>query len=101
MGQTIVVQNARPSGTQQKYNITAAAVVKAFPGVLSKISCNVACTTFTVNDCATTGAAAASNQIWSGALTAGQVLPLDWPCKTGIVVSAITGTGAAVAISYG
>ena len=29
MSQTIVVQNARPSGTQQKYNITAAAVVGA------------------------------------------------------------------------
>lgn len=100
--QTVVV-----SPTQSKLNITAAVVVKAAPGRLCKIIVSAPGTTsgaLTLNDCTTTGAAAAANQIISipfANLTAGQVISLDIPCKNGIVVSAVPGGGSPVyAVAY-
>lgn len=92
-------------GTLSSLNTTAAKVVKATPGRL----CKVVVTTpgsagnLTFNDNnATGGTNVAANQILSlafGSLTAGQVISLDFPCSTGIVLSSIP-TGGNVAISY-
>ena len=80
------------------YNITAAAVVKAVPGRLAKISVVVAGSTAgKVNDCATTGAIAAANQICAIPNTVGMIA-MDWPCTAGITVT--PGTGQTLAISY-
>lgn len=102
MSQTILVQNFRPSGTQNKPNVTAPAVVKPSAGVLSKIIVTAATTTaITVNDVATVAGAAAGNVIYTSpaVLAVGTVISLDFPCKAGIVVGTMaTGT---VAISYG
>lgn len=92
------------NGSANKYNITAAgAVVKATPGRICKITVQTASTggTFSVNDCATVGAAAIGNQILGfGAAwpAVGTVINLDWPCTTGIVV--IPGTAGVVSVSF-
>jgi hypothetical protein len=91
------------NGTLNKYNITAAgAVVKATPGRICKITIQTASTgTFTVNDCATVGAAAIGNQILAFSAAwpaAGTVINLDWPCTTGIVV--VPGTAGVVSVSF-
>lgn len=102
MSQNNFVQNLRPSGTQSKLNVTAPAVVKASNGVLSKIVVTVATTTaITLNDSATVAGAAASNAIYTSpaVLAVGTVIPLDFPCKNGIVVG--TMASGAVAISFG
>lgn len=86
--------------TTPKYNITAAAVVKATPGTLATVTCIAPGTTsgaLTLNDCAAVADAAATNEILTvafGDLKAGQVITLNWPCKTGIVVSAVPGAGS-------
>ena len=87
--------------------MTAAAVIKASPGVLHKIVVIAPGTTsgaLTINDLAATSGGAAANQIISiayGSLTAGQVITLDWPCATGIAVTAVPGGGSPqYAISY-
>jgi hypothetical protein len=76
-------------GNSSAYNITAAQVVKATRGVCVKISC-ITAGSLTLNDCAVLGNAAISNEFFSGSLTAGQVIELNWPCGTGITVSALT-----------
>jgi hypothetical protein len=92
------------NGSLNKYNITAAgAVVKATPGRICKITVQTASTggTFSVNDCATVGAAAIGNQILGFAAAwpaVGTVINLDWPCTTGIVV--IPGTAGVVSVSF-
>lgn len=91
-------------GNTPAYNLTAAAVIKATPGRLCRIVVSAPGTTsgaFTFNDCATTGAAAAANQIFTIAYNAtanvaGAVFTLDWPCNTGIVLSAVPGGGSPV-----
>lgn len=88
-------------GNSQQYNITAAAVVKATPGRVARVSIIAAGSTAgSVNDCSTTGAAAASNQVLAIPTTAapGTVLLLDWNCATGIVV--VPGTGGVIAVSF-
>jgi len=93
-------------GLSATYNVGAAAVIKATGGRLCKIVVNTAPTSsgaLTVNDCATVAAAAAANQIASipyGSLTAGQVITLDWPCSTGIVISAVGGGTPAYSVSF-
>ncbi len=86
-----------PGGVFGAYDVAAPAVVKASPGIVFRVSCATA-GSLTLNDAATTGAAAITNQIWSGSLSAGQVLDLQWPCAAGIVVSAVT--TAVVSVSY-
>lgn len=89
-------------GTTTKLNMTAANVIKATPGRLTQIIILAPGTTsggFTFNDCATTGAAAAANAIYTlpfGNATAGQVLNVDIPCATGIVLSAVPGGGSPI-----
>ena len=91
------------SGSLNKLNITAATVVKAAPGRICRIIVNTVPTSsaVSVNDVTTTGAAAASNLVMSVAsaqLTAGQVIPIDFPCTTGIVVN--PGASGVVSVSF-
>jgi hypothetical protein len=101
-----LLQSTR-GGTSTALNLTAAAVVKAKPGRVARLVIVAGGTasdgTFTLNDCATTGAASAANTIASIAAgaTAGTVIDLDWPCTTGIVLSAVPSAGSPIiAISY-
>ena len=89
-----------PSITGQKtaLNITSATVVKAAPGQVLTVTVVVAGSApGTVNDCLTTGAAAASNAIASLPAAVGSQ-QLNFPCQVGIVVT--PGTGQTIAISY-
>ncbi len=80
------------------FNITTPTVVKAAPGYVTRVIVQVAGSgTGTVNDCATTGAAAIGNQIDVIPQTVGS-LPIEWPCMTGIVI--VPGTGQTVAVSF-
>lgn len=90
-------------------NVSVASVIKATPGRIMRLVIIAPGTTsgaFTLNDCATTGAATAANTIFSlpfnGANNiAGATFTLDWPCTTGIVLSAVPGAGSPiVAISF-
>lgn len=86
-------------GTSSRLNIAAATVVKATPGRVCQVSVVTAGSTLgTINDVATTGAAAAANQVGSAPNTAGAVVPLNFPCAVGIVV--VPGTGQVLAVSY-
>lgn len=93
-------------GKTPTYDITAASVIKATPGRLCTfIPVAVGSTSgaWTFNDCATTGAAAASNEIASiayTALTAGIPIQFNWPCLTGIVLSAVPGGSPVASISF-
>lgn len=96
-------------GVSRTLNMTAAAVIKATPGRLARIVVIAPGTTsgaWTLNDCATTGAAAAANVIYTMAYNAtanvaGAVITLDWPCTTGIVLSAVPGAGSPIlAVSW-
>jgi len=90
------------NGSANKLNITAATVVKATAGRICKITVNtVTSASLVVSDVATTGAVAAGNLVLSVAaaqLTAGQIINLDFPCTTGIVVN--PGTGGVVSVSF-
>lgn len=94
-------------GTNTALNVTAAKVIKAAPGRIAKIVVTVPGTTsgaLVINDCLTVAAAAAANQVVSiafGSMSIGQVIALDFPCLTGIVVSAVPGAGSPIySISY-
>ena len=88
------------NGVQTTLDITAAAVIKASPGHIGKIVVVAPGTTsgsLVVNDSATTAGAATANQILNiafGSMTAGQVISLGFPCKNGIVVSAVPTAGS-------
>lgn len=80
------------------YNLTAATVVKATPGKLARISVIVAGSAVgTANNCITTGAVAAANEIAVIPNTVG-VIVLEWPCSAGITV--VPGTGQTIAVSW-
>ena len=93
-------------GTKSALNLTAAAVIKASTGRIAKVvivAPGSGSGAFTLNDCATTGAATAANTIWTQAFggTAGTVINLDWPCAVGLVLSAVPGAGSPIlAVSY-
>lgn len=92
-GNTVVVNSI-----SRTLNITAATVVKASAGQVVTISVLVAGSAAgTVNDCATTGAAAAANAICPTPTTVG-IYPVNFPATTGIVVT--PGTGQTLAISF-
>lgn len=80
-----------------KINLAASTVVKAGPGRLMKVSVNVAGAVGTVNDCLTTGAAAAGNQIGVIPAVVG-VYTFDWPCSVGIVY--VPGAAQVASVSY-
>ena len=94
----IQVSNITEGGLSSALNITAATVVKAAKGRLVRINVVVAGSAAgTANDCATTGAVAAANEICAIPNTVGQIT-LYWPCNTGICIT--PGTGMTVAVSY-
>lgn len=85
-------------GLLSKLNVTTASVVKTGAGRVVRVL-SISATSFTLNDCLTTSAAAASNEVYtSGTIAAGAIITLDFPLTTGLVVSAIA--GGAIAISY-
>jgi hypothetical protein len=92
------------SGINSTLNITAASVVKASAGRACKVIIVAPGSTsgaFTLNDAATTGAAAAANVIWTlpyngAANVAGAVFNLDIPVTNGLVVSAVPGSGSPI-----
>lgn len=96
-------------GNLSALNLGAAAVIQAGVVRAAKLIILAPGSTsgaFTLNDCTTTAAAAASNQIFSLAYNAtanveGAIFDLDWPCLTGLVLSAVPGGGTPIcAISY-
>lgn len=94
----ITVPPGLPGGISAALDVTAPTVIKSAPGVLASVVCVVAGSA-TINDTATTAAATTANQIWSGSMVAGQVLVLNWPCGTGITVSAVTTAQLSIAFS--
>lgn len=87
-----------PAAPGVRYDITAATIVKAAPGVIVALTVQVAgSATGTVNDCLTTGAAAIANQVAVIPETVGP-LALNWPCLTGIVV--VPGTGQTISVTF-
>jgi hypothetical protein len=93
----LLVRMATPLASQSALNISAATVIKATPGTLVNISVVVAGVAGSINDCATTGAAAVSNKIGVVPAVVG-VVPFNWPCNVGITYT--PGAGQVVAISY-
>jgi hypothetical protein len=80
-------------------NITAATAVKAAAGLVGTVCVVVKGTgNGTLNDCATTGAAAASNAFFALDDTATSATVLNFPTSTGIVV--VPGAGQTIAISW-
>jgi len=104
MPQAILNATVSEGGTKTALQVNSARVIKAAPGNLARILVQApgSAGNLVLNDCATVGAAAAANQIATiafGSLTIGQQIWIDWPCATGIVVSAIP-TAGVVSISY-
>ena len=76
----------------------------AAPGIAVTLVCVApgSAGSLTLNDCTTTGAAAATNEIFSrlfSAFAAGQVIPLRWPCASGICISAAP-TGGQFSLAF-
>lgn len=93
-----------PGGVSSAYNVAAAGVLKATAGILVSVSIVAPGSSgnLTLNDCTTTAAAGVSNEIFSApfsALSAGKVIPLRWPCSSGITVSGVP-AGAQFSISF-
>jgi hypothetical protein len=91
-------------GVKNVLNITAPTVIKAAPGNLVTITVSGTPTAgaLTINDCTTTSAAAAANQIVSiayGSLTQ-PIINANWfVCLAGITISAVP-TGATISVCY-
>lgn len=95
---TMPVIDASQQAQSSAVNLTSATRVKNAAGRVFRVSIIVAGSApGTVNDCATTGAAAVSNQIATLPNTVG-TLELDWPFATALVI--VPGTGQTVAASY-
>ncbi len=94
-GRTGVAQTGQ--GLSTSLNIAAATVVKGSPGRLVRINVIVAGAAGTANDCATTGAAAAANEIAVIPAAIGPLL-LDWPCAAGITIA--PGAAQVVSVSF-
>ena len=81
-----------PATSQSALNITSATVIKASRGVVGAVSVVVAGSgAGSINDCKTTGAAAAANKIATIPDTAAVVLTLNFPARVGICVTPGTG----------
>lgn len=92
------VQLVTQGGASTVSNITVATVIKATAGRICKVSVIVAGSAVgTVNNCATTGAAAVANQVGTTPTALGTT-DFQMVCSTGIVV--VPGTGQTLAVSY-
>jgi len=93
-------------GQSSAINVTAATVIKASPGRVGKVIVLGVVGTggaLTINDCTTTGAATAANEVYTsvGTIAVGTVVDLNFPCVNGITVSAVpTGGTPQFAISF-
>lgn len=105
--------NPRPTqlpanGGMSTAAFTSAQAIKATKGIIASIKITNMGTTsgaFTLNDCATTGAAAAGNQLISIPYTSTEmlnnVLTVELVCTTGITLSAVPGGGSpSITVSY-
>lgn len=72
--------------SSRRLNITAATVLKVGPGRLVKLVVVVAGAAGTVNDCATTGAAAASNELCALPAVVGPI-EMNVAFQTGLVIT--------------
>lgn len=84
----VVAPLGQPGGVSAAYDIAAATVIASGPALACQVAGSI-----TLNDSATTGGAAITNQIIAVTMTAGQVIPLNFPCASGIVASSVTGGG--------
>ena len=94
-----------PGGSRVSFNITTPTVVKTGPGIVFRIFViNDPTADGSVNDVATTGGAAVSNQICAipinnmGGATSPYVIDVIAPFYTGLVIN--PGTGGVVSVSY-
>jgi len=91
-------------GTRSALNLTAPTVIKPAPGRVAKLIVIDGGTSgaFTLNDCANIDTAGAANVIFTigYGVKIGTVIDLDWPCATGIVLSAVPGGTPILAVSY-
>lgn len=86
------------NGTSATTNITTATVLKAVPGRVARVSVLVVGSTVgSINDCVTTGAAAATNSLFVVPMTLGSYT-VDMPCSLGVTV--VPGTGQTLAVSW-
>lgn len=95
--QSALPVDAYTAGASTALNVTSPTIIKTTPGRLVRISVIVAGASGTANDCNTTGAAAASNQVAVIPATIGPVW-LDWPCLAGIV--AVPGAGQTISVAF-
>jgi len=91
-------------GGSSALGVTAATVVKAGPGAIARLIVIApgSAGALTLNDTASLASASATNEVYSApytALTSGQIITLEWPCGTGIALSAVP-TGAQLSVSY-
>jgi hypothetical protein len=90
-------------GNNAALNVTATSVIKASNGnVFRIIPTTVGTGTLTLNDSATTGAAATANileSIPAASMTAGVPITIEAPFKNGLTISAIT-SGGVFTITY-
>jgi hypothetical protein len=88
-----------PGGVRAALNVSAPVVIKNGAGICCTISC-VTAGSITLNDNNSLGGTnTAANEFYSGSLTAGQLLKLNWPVGTGITVSAVTSFVGSIAFS--
>jgi hypothetical protein len=91
-------------GGNSSMNISASAVVKASVGRCVRVIVQVVTATaaITLNDCATTAAAAAGNAFLTIPIGAavGTIYYVDWPCANGIVVAYGGSATGTLAVSY-
>jgi hypothetical protein len=105
MPQDPLVFQTATTATHSTLNLTAATVIKATSGRLIKVTIingGASSGAFSINDCATVAAAAASNLVWTVAFgaTIGTVYTLEWPMFRGIVLSAVPGSAGVIAVSW-
>lgn len=102
MGATpINVQNYRPRGVSSLLNITSTVVVKPAPGMLGGLIVIApgGSGVFTLNDCASVGAATTANELFTIAFNAtgwvaGASYAFEFPFQVGLTVSAVPGSGS-------
>lgn len=94
----VAVSPGLPGGNRAALNVTAATVLKNTPGICVSVAVVVVGSTVgTVNDVATTGGAAATNQFGTIPNAVG-TYQFNWPCGTGIVI--VPGTGQTLAVTF-
>jgi hypothetical protein len=84
-------------GSKSQLNITAAQVIAGAKRAFTVTVVVAGSAVGTLNDVATTGAAAAANQFFTIPNTVGSY-QVDWPIAVGLCV--VPGTGQTVSISY-